>query len=336
MTSLTDEICRRFPNLKRLELKNLSMEKIEKGALDNCFELTTIGFWNNKIKELDEDTFRYNSALEAIHMQNNRLERIAPETFSHLKQLSILDFSENYLTGFPVFKMKEIPSLKKLFIDTNEITDLDEEQTLLKFPNLTVIYLNDNPFDCSRLRIILEYFKTRNLQVTRWGPQYRHYGLTVQGEADCSDEIKIAAIKDETQWIRKQTNNINATMVKDINMLKQKTNENHKDLEKLGITFNDTARDLSKGINHTQEEQALTNRNLGNLKRDLQKYKKEEMESDTKIMKNISNIETKLKNLQEQTDKNQVALAETLDTLQNVMKELSTKLDKIKSKVNDK
>lgn len=334
MTTLTNEICDRFPNLKRLELKNLSMEKIEKGALDHCFELHTIGFWNNKIRDLDKDLFLYNSALEAIHFQNNRVESIEPDTFAHLSHLSILDFSENYLTGFPVYKMSRLPSLKKLFLDTNEIMDLDEEETVKKFPNLEVIYINDNPFDCSRLRSILGYFKENKLQVTRWGPQYRHYGLTVQGEADCSDDTKIAAIKDETQWLRKQTDKINTTLVNDVEALKRKTSENRKGLDELNKTFNDTAKDLSKGINHTQEELITTNRQLTSLKRDMQKFKKEEMDRDNKIMKNVSTIETKVKNLQGQTDKNQAALSETIDTLQNIMKELNVKLDRIKAKVN--
>lgn len=334
MSTLSNEICDRFPNLKRLELKNLSMEKIEKGALDHCFELHTIGFWNNKIKDLDKDVFQYNSALEAIHLQNNRVERIDPETFEHLNRLSIMDFSENYLTGFPVYKMKPVPSLKKLFLDSNEIMDLDEEQMVQKFPNLDVIYMNDNPFDCSRLRIILDYLKKNKIKITRWGPQYRHYGLTVQGEADCSDETKIAAIKDETMWIRKQTEKINTTLVHDVNELKKETVETHKDLEELNKTFNETAKDLSKGINHTQEELITTNRQLTGLKREVQKFKKEEMDRDNKIMKNVSTIETKMKNLQGQTDKNQAALSETIDTLQNIMKELNAKLDKIKAKVN--
>lgn len=76
MPTLTDEICKAFPNLKEMYTEKLSMEPIAPKALHECKKLTYISFLTNKLRKLDQKLFEGNAELTYISIQNNLLENI--------------------------------------------------------------------------------------------------------------------------------------------------------------------------------------------------------------------------------------------------------------------
>lgn len=171
MHTFTEEPCKVFPNLHILKAENLAMEYIASNSLYECKNLIQVFFAHNKLEMVDNNLFKENLNLSIIDFQNNNLKSIDGRMFEPVKQLSSLSLSENFLTQLP---LGQFPTLKKMFqlhIHTNDLTNLDEQVLLQKFPNLTIILMHNNLFECGRLRIIID---TLNKSGIKLGESRKH------------------------------------------------------------------------------------------------------------------------------------------------------------------
>lgn len=243
MVNLTSEWCAKFVNLKEFRAENVSLKRIEPNAFDGCGKLKYLDLRHNNLTHLDKNVFKFNRELEGITLQDNNFEKIDVDMFiptNKLKFLALNEMQGTGLTDFPSFRMPFLPLLEKVTVDSNAISDLDEDEILRKFPKLKTISIDDNPFHCVRLQEMLGAFEARNVKVLRWDHHYRRstkYPLKQVGEADCLEneqfdkqnpvDERIFAIRDETKWIRKQLRHVNATLYEEINSIKNVTmNEN--------------------------------------------------------------------------------------------------------------
>lgn len=216
---LTDELCTSFYNLRELEIWNTKLRKIEAGALDNCLRLQWASFWSNHLRKLDAKVFQRNQQLKTLNVQKNQLKTIKPEIFNGLSELRHLSLNDNYLRTFPVYEMTFLDSLETLQLDTNELTDLDEQEVLYKFPNLKLIYLNDNPLMCDRLRAILGTFRRNGVSVSRWGHEHRlrEFNLNTFFEGDCLSEDLYGSsrLKQEINSLKQHRNHDSKPIIPD-------------------------------------------------------------------------------------------------------------------------
>lgn len=166
MTTLTSELCEAFPNVRDLNLQSLALENIQEGALDQCRSLTQINLGDNALTEIPENLFQYNSKLEQINFGTNKITEIDQYFLFNLAELDVLNISNNYITNLEFQNYPFLDKLKTFDIGNNELIDLDEKEMLWKFPNLNGFYLNGNPFDCKRLRTILENLKQQNVWIS--------------------------------------------------------------------------------------------------------------------------------------------------------------------------
>lgn len=187
---LTDELCKAFPNLKELRLFEVYLKTVEPNALHECKNLTHALFYANQLETLDVNLFEKNPNIVKISIQENNFQTIDPNIFLPVKKLNHLVLAENFFTHLPIEDFPIILSLERLDIYVNELTDLDEHGLLYKFPNLKMIYMHNNIFNCERLRIILNFFKRNGVEVKEHFKNAfpRNLGLDTIDNVECLTE----------------------------------------------------------------------------------------------------------------------------------------------------
>lgn len=165
MPTLTNELCNTFLYLQKLYADQLSMESIDNYALQKCKNLTYVSFGNNKLTNLESNIFEGSPNLDYISFEGNRLKTIDVSMFNPVKQLKELHLGENFLTEFPIQKFAKLANLTDLSIHSNNLSDLDEQGLVDKFPKLKKIYLQGNLFECDRLKIIIDALRKNNVEL---------------------------------------------------------------------------------------------------------------------------------------------------------------------------
>lgn len=194
MHTLTKEMCEVFPNLKQLVVDFVSLEQIAPNALQKCKNLTNISFWINKLVEVDRHLFKENAQLGRVVFQNNKIKIIDGRMFENQLKLYELNIAQNQLIDFAMHGFPTLEKLETLYIHENDITDLDENELTNKFPNLKVIYMHNNLFDCNRPRIIINTLRRKNIQLLEFRKEKmtRNVNLSKIENIECTtDEERI-------------------------------------------------------------------------------------------------------------------------------------------------
>lgn len=188
----TDELCKTFPNLRILEMDNVALEEIAPNALHECKNLVYLSFYQNKLKQMDVNTFEMNHELEQLILQHNLLKSFEGNTVEPLKNLRLLSVSDNYLTELRFDHFPTLQNLTELDIYGNNLRDIPVFDMLYKFPRLTSIYMHNNLFDCDRLRVILRALHNRYVQIKEWEKEKstRNTGLHTIENVECVLSLK--------------------------------------------------------------------------------------------------------------------------------------------------
>lgn len=188
---LTNEICRAFPNLDSLTATSVDLKRIDDVALKQCSKLTFVSFFNNFLESIPTDFFKYNPHLTSFIFQKNLLKKFEPTILIDLPKLTGFSLSENYINDLSFDEFPYLYKLEKLYLYRNELNDLNVFKMAKKFPNLKEIYLDDNPFDCGKLGIILTALKQLNITIKFLGAKKRtrRYVLSLIENVDCYLQI---------------------------------------------------------------------------------------------------------------------------------------------------
>lgn len=183
----TNELCETFPNLENIEAVELSLIRINIGALDRCRMLTSLNFSTNKLTGIPEYFFRYNLDLTFVSFQQNIFKKFDFKLVSHLRELNWIILDENWLTSSTFTELPYLEKLTTISISKNEIEDLNETEIKRKFPKLNTFYIEDNPFNCDRLLEILKVFQKKNVAVKQHSKykRERNYTSTIIDGVDC-------------------------------------------------------------------------------------------------------------------------------------------------------
>lgn len=101
--------------------------------------------------------------LKILFAFNLSMAEIAEDSFQKCKNVFILVLQENNLTKVESGAFKGLTKLKRLFLQSNKLFDFDVEETLKFMPSLYQILFGDNNFKCSRLQVILDVLKSKNI-----------------------------------------------------------------------------------------------------------------------------------------------------------------------------
>lgn len=163
MPLLTDEFCKAFPNLKRLDIMGSVVNRIQQDALSFCKDLTHFIIFKNELTEVSRDLFINKTELIEISFQYNNLTFLHVELFEPTQKLVRLILSNNLLIHFNFREMPLLQTLTELYIDGNNLLDLDEFGVVQQFPNLRNFAFNENLLDCRNLKLVVDVMKEKNI-----------------------------------------------------------------------------------------------------------------------------------------------------------------------------
>lgn len=161
---LTSEICETFPNLLHLELRGCSLNRIQDRAL-SCDKLEFFSIEGNVVTEINPNLLWYKPNLKTIDFSNNKLTYIDVKMFESTKNLVHLELSNNNLFHLDIAGIPNLENLRQLYINNNNLLDLDETALVTKFPNLRILGLEGNLFQCQNLETMLKVIGERNIKL---------------------------------------------------------------------------------------------------------------------------------------------------------------------------
>lgn len=149
-------------NLKKLKLANNSLTNVS-GIFEQLTSLETLDLSYNVVGKLNIGTFAKLTNLEHLILRHTNLSNINFGTFFHQKELKTLDISHNNLNkiNFDIF-LPYLKNLESLYLDGNNLTEM-EGLTNSLFPQLSILSIADNNFNCTYLAKLLRTLKWEEL-----------------------------------------------------------------------------------------------------------------------------------------------------------------------------
>ena len=129
-------------NLVNLQELWLGKNKIGSMALPPLPHLKHLSMQNNRLETWDGALFANCPRLTHLYLGHNNLPDM-PEEFGMLADLQELDLAKNAIRS--IKPIPQLRSLKDLWMNDNQVEDLEEVRNLAAFPSLQAIYLERNP-----------------------------------------------------------------------------------------------------------------------------------------------------------------------------------------------
>lgn len=141
MHTFTNNFCLSFPNVRAISALNLGLTVVHENAFENCVNLHTIYLSHNNLTQIAPKTFLNNKNLYVINLSYNNIVEIDFKIFENLTILHELSLESNHLKSVKFVNLK---NLQLLYLSSNNLTDLDVDDILLKFPSLKALYFKPN------------------------------------------------------------------------------------------------------------------------------------------------------------------------------------------------
>lgn len=109
-------------NCKDLEISEKDVTKIGK----SCQSVTDLYLDNNKIEEIEKDTFKGKGFIRLLSMSNNGLTKIHSESFRPLSKLTQLHLDHNELETLPEGILENLVDLQELSVKYNRLHSLPD------------------------------------------------------------------------------------------------------------------------------------------------------------------------------------------------------------------
>lgn len=152
------------PNLAVLDLSNNNLTHLEDHIFDDLINLKYLNLSFNPIGNLKIQTIAHLLDLEDLSLKHTNITSIQFGTFSHQHNLVSLDLSENHLKELDFSHFLPIlPKLRSLYLNGNNLTNLEGFNNAL-FPQLAMLEIKDNNFNCSYLQ---KFMKSVNWEKLR-------------------------------------------------------------------------------------------------------------------------------------------------------------------------
>ncbi|KMQ93377.1 insulin-like growth factor-binding protein complex acid labile subunit-like protein [Lasius niger] len=139
-----------------LRLLNLSYNSLHQFP-DLLSLVTSLDLSFNLISRFNANSLENMPRIRSLSLRNNQLQLLPRGLKS--KTLKVLDVQRNRLVELHNDSFAELPSLQKIDLSGNRLTEAMDPDIFQKNRDLTVIRLGDNPWrcDCTQLYVIYEY-----------------------------------------------------------------------------------------------------------------------------------------------------------------------------------
>lgn len=189
---VTNDICKAFPNLVRLEMQSTGIEEIKEDAFHACAGLTILYLYENQIEKLHPNTFLYTVKLQELNFRTNRISKLDHyNLLTNLQDLQEFSCSQNNLTEFSPELIRNNKNLEILGLYSNDLSDIEAEQILDFLPNLVKFHIDDNELSCTRIVEVYKLLQLNGISTTvsdykiRYYPQQKVFG-TLKCNPDAS------------------------------------------------------------------------------------------------------------------------------------------------------
>ncbi|XP_012232224.2 vasorin [Linepithema humile] len=137
-------------------------------AFDGLDSLTGLNLERNLIQNIGPDAFHgIKNTLSSLSLLNNLIPDFPTAAINSVHDLRVLDIGFNLITELPINAFQGNPSITLLAIDGNPLSTVPEEALVRLNGTLRGLSLGGRFLVCDcRLRWIVEWIKTRDLQVT--------------------------------------------------------------------------------------------------------------------------------------------------------------------------
>lgn len=152
-------------NLTVLDLSNNNIANIKNGLLDGLNHLGVLKLQHNNLARVWKNAnpggpvlFLHNAQnLNVLELDYNGLDEIPMIAFQGLSQLKYLSISGNLLNFLHNSIFDDLRSLRFLLLQKNLLTSVRKETFNVPLSNLTELFMDHNPFDCTCESILWFY-----------------------------------------------------------------------------------------------------------------------------------------------------------------------------------
>lgn len=208
-------MCETFLKLEQLEIVETDIHSISPNAFVRCKEMESLKLIKTRVKNgLTGQIFDSNVNLRELVLDGVGLTTFDCDLVRNLEKLETLVVANNKLKYIAFYRMPRLDRLRNLVVSANHLLDFDEHEILRKCPSLTNIDISQNYLDCTRVQLMLEAFKTRDVYVGRmWRRDNVPFILGIEtkkvGEVECSEFIsnefqteRLMVLVEEVRWNR--------------------------------------------------------------------------------------------------------------------------------------
>ncbi|XP_067630069.1 decorin isoform X3 [Eurosta solidaginis] len=133
--------CQYFRPSRMLKIRCFDMNLKEVPQfLKSSVEILDLAF--NRIKKLKHNSFERYTSIKILVLYENKIQSVEPGTFAPLTSMEEIDLSNNALVTIPL-EIFQLPSLRNLYVDSNELFNLERDLQGLDTPiQAPLEYLN--------------------------------------------------------------------------------------------------------------------------------------------------------------------------------------------------
>ncbi|XP_023713515.1 SLIT and NTRK-like protein 4 isoform X1 [Cryptotermes secundus] len=165
---------------------------------------------NTQLEMLEADVFDSVPNLLYLNMSINLLRKLDYNLFSNLKELRILDLTNNKLNSLHDERLfRSQIKLSQLLLANNELTTLDIS-VLRPLTSINLLALTGNPFNCNcQLRLVIIWCGNRGLDTDatcEYPSKYRGYSWSVTNSSemcivtDATNTVNLSEFMPTTEW----------------------------------------------------------------------------------------------------------------------------------------
>ncbi|XP_014163050.1 leucine-rich repeat and transmembrane domain-containing protein 1 [Geospiza fortis] len=136
------------PEIQILQLQNNRIWRINQNAFTATPLLKILDLSNNSISSVALGAFQKLRYLQVLNLTRNLIHYIENKTFSFLPHLKELDLSSNSIIRLPETFGNSTGNITLLSVKHNKLQKM-ERILLESLPNLKVVLLKDNPWQCN-------------------------------------------------------------------------------------------------------------------------------------------------------------------------------------------
>lgn len=156
----------RVKSLIELDLSHNMLTVIDQELFSNFVYLQNLYLNDNKISVLGMGCFNNLATLKSLNLSHNFISNLEFGTFSGLDSLEELDISHNSFTFINENSFHVLENLERLFLDNNLITTINVPDLLEHLPNLKLITLQNNKWNCNNLFRIIKAFREKSINTS--------------------------------------------------------------------------------------------------------------------------------------------------------------------------